>query len=79
MRRASRLDPERSLLAVCAISAVGDTTDLAAGLALAKLGVDSSKVTFLPTGGSSSRLAALTAGRVDGTVLSEPTVTVATL
>ena len=61
-----------------AISAVGDTTDLAARLALAKLGVDSSKVTFLPTGGSSSRLAALAAGRVDGTVLSEPTATVAT-
>jgi NitT/TauT family transport system substrate-binding protein len=61
-----------------AISAVGDTTDLAARLALAKLGVDSGKVTFLPTGGSSSRLAALAAGRVDGTVLSEPTATVAT-
>jgi NitT/TauT family transport system substrate-binding protein len=55
-----------------AISATGDSTDLAMRLALASLGVPASSVTFLPTGGSASRLAALLTGHVAGTVLSQP-------
>jgi ABC-type nitrate/sulfonate/bicarbonate transport system substrate-binding protein len=55
-----------------AISATGDSTDLAIRLALQSLGVSASNITFLPTGGSANRLAALLSGRVAGTVLSEP-------
>jgi NitT/TauT family transport system substrate-binding protein len=55
-----------------AISATGDSTDLAMRLALQSLGVPAAGITFLPTGGSANRLAALLSGRVAGTVLSEP-------
>lgn len=58
-----------------AISATGDSTDLAMRLALEHLGVSTDHITFLDTGGSSARLSALIAGRVAGTVLSDPSAT----
>lgn len=58
-----------------AISATGDSTDIAMRLALSHLGVDTSHITFLDTGGSSARLSALLAGRIAGTVLSDPSAT----
>lgn len=59
------------------ISAAGDSTELSTRLALDKLGVDAKKVTLLPTGTSSARLASLITGKVAGTVLTEPTATAA--
>src|SRR5262249_29964351 len=58
-----------------AISATGDTTDIAMRLALGKLGVSTQHITFLDTGGSAARLSALVGGRVAGTVLSDPSAT----
>jgi ABC-type nitrate/sulfonate/bicarbonate transport system substrate-binding protein len=58
-----------------AISATGDSTDLATRLVLAALKVSPSDVTLLPTGGSANRLAALISGNVAGSVLSEPSAT----
>jgi NitT/TauT family transport system substrate-binding protein len=58
-----------------AISATGDSTDLAMRLALKHLGVSTDHITFLDTGGSAARLSALIAGRVAGTVLSDPSAT----
>lgn len=58
-----------------AISATGDSTDLAMRLALKTLGVSTQGITFLATGGSPQRLAALVSGRVAGTVLSDPSAT----
>jgi ABC-type nitrate/sulfonate/bicarbonate transport system substrate-binding protein len=58
-----------------AISATGDSTDIAMRLALKQLGVSTQHITFLDTGGSSARLSALIAGRVQGTVLSDPSAT----
>lgn len=58
-----------------AISATGDSTDIAMRLALKKLGVPTDHITFLDTGGSSARLSALLSGRVAGTVLSDPSAT----
>jgi NitT/TauT family transport system substrate-binding protein len=55
-----------------AISATGDSTDLAMRLALKHLGVSTDHITFLDTGGSSARLAALLTGKVAATVLSDP-------
>lgn len=60
-----------------AISATGDTTDIAMRLALKQLGVPTDHITFLATGSSSARLSALVAGRVAGTVLSDPSATAA--
>jgi ABC-type nitrate/sulfonate/bicarbonate transport system substrate-binding protein len=60
-----------------AISATGDSTDLAMRLALKQLGVSTDHITFLATGASSARLSALIAGRVAGTVLSDPSATAA--
>jgi NitT/TauT family transport system substrate-binding protein len=56
-----------------AISSAGDSTDLSSRSALATLGVDENKVTFLPTGTSTLRLTALVTGHVAGTLLTEPT------
>lgn len=58
-----------------AISATGDSTDIAMRLALKALHVPTDNITFLATGGSSQRLAALETGKVAGTVLSDPSAT----
>lgn len=59
------------------ISSFGAETDIAVTLALKKFGLQRTDVKILQLGGSSKRLAALLAGRVDAVPLIEPTVTIA--
>ena len=59
------------------ISSFGSETDIAVTLALKKFGLQRTDVKILQLGGSSKRLAALFAGRVDAVPLIEPTVTLA--
>lgn len=59
------------------ISAFGSETDIAVSLALKKLGVNRQDVTISQIGGSSQRLGALIAGRLDAAPLLEPAITLA--
>jgi NitT/TauT family transport system substrate-binding protein len=59
------------------ISAYGSETDIAVSLALKKFGLNRQDVTISQTGGSSQRLGALTAGRLDAAPLLEPAITLA--
>jgi NitT/TauT family transport system substrate-binding protein len=58
-----------------AISASGDSTELSTRLAFQELHSSADGVTLVPTGTSANRLAALTSGRLAGTLLTEPTAT----
>lgn len=61
-----------------AISASGDSTELSTRYALKQLGLQVGKdVTLLQIGPSSARTAALTSGKVAGTLLSEPSASAA--
>ena len=59
------------------ISTFGSETDIAIGILLKKLGLTRQDVTVSQIGGSSQRLAALMAGRIDVAPLIEPGITVA--
>jgi NitT/TauT family transport system substrate-binding protein len=59
------------------ISSFGAETDIAVTLMLQKFGMDRKDVTISQLGGSSKRLGALIAGRIDAVPLIEPTVTIA--
>jgi len=59
------------------ISSFGAETDIAVTLMLQKFGMDRKDVAISQLGGSSKRLGALLAGRVDAVPLIEPTVTIA--
>jgi NitT/TauT family transport system substrate-binding protein len=59
------------------ISTFGSETDVAVSIALARLGLKRDDVTVSQIGGSSQRLGALIAGRIDAAPLLEPTITAA--
>ncbi|HEY1269234.1 MAG TPA: ABC transporter substrate-binding protein [Candidatus Binatia bacterium] len=59
------------------ITSFGSVTELAARMALGKLGVDHRQVTIVQTGGSLNRYAALQGGAIQGTVMFEPLATMA--
>src|SRR4051795_4376866 len=59
------------------ISTFGSETDIAIGILLKKLGLTRQDVTVSQIGGSSQRLPALRAGRIDAAPLIEPGITVA--
>ncbi len=59
------------------ISTFGSETDIAISLALGKLGLTRQDVTISQIGGSSQRLGALMAGRIDAAPLLEPGITMA--
>ncbi|MFC4055487.1 ABC transporter substrate-binding protein [Actinomadura syzygii] len=58
-----------------AISAAGDSSDMATRQAFTELKSSTDGMTLLPTGNSSNRVAALTTGRVSATLLTEPSAT----
>ncbi len=62
-------DPSQLKGGTGAISGFGGSSDFAVRFALSKLGVDPQGVTLLQTGNESSRLAALSTGRIQFTVL----------
>jgi NitT/TauT family transport system substrate-binding protein len=57
---------------ILAISKVGSLTDQLTRIVLKQAGIDPSKITYQQAGGSSSRLAALQSGAVDGALLDSP-------
>jgi NitT/TauT family transport system substrate-binding protein len=54
------------------VSKVGSLSDQITHIALTKAGIDPSKVKIQQAGGSSSRMAAIQSGAIDGTILSSP-------
>ena len=59
-----------------AISRFGSASDYATQIALEKLGVNPKDVTIVQAGGNATRLAALSAGVVQATLLAEPLTTI---
>jgi NitT/TauT family transport system substrate-binding protein len=59
-----------------AISRFGSASDYATQIALEKLGVSAKDVTIVQVGGNLTRLAALSSGKIDATLLSEPLTTI---
>jgi len=57
---------------VVGVSRFGDTTDVAARMALARLGIKPADVSFVQVGSASNRAAALLGGVIQGGVLSPP-------
>lgn len=62
---------------VVAVSTAGSESDITVNLALAKLGLKRSDVTFKDYGGGPARLAAVKSGEVKATMLNEPFNTIA--
>ncbi len=58
-----------------AISTVGDATDLDTRISLGRLGLKGEDVVMVSTGNGGTRLAALTSGKVVGSVFNEPIIT----
>jgi ABC-type nitrate/sulfonate/bicarbonate transport system substrate-binding protein len=59
-----------------AISRFGSASDYATQIALEKLGVSAKDVTIVQVGGNLTRLAALSSGKIDATLLAEPLTTI---
>jgi NitT/TauT family transport system substrate-binding protein len=58
-----------------AISTIGDATDLDTRISLGRLGLKGEDVVLVSTGNGGARLAALTTGKVVGSVFNEPIIT----
>ncbi len=70
-------DPPLAKGATVAISTFGSETDIAVSIMLAQLGMKRDDVTITQIGGTTQRLGAMIAGRVDAAPLLEPAVTAA--